>query len=85
VNNSEKYNTAKKDVLANIENKDRTFVLFYAKWCSFSRRFLPVFEEFSRDNPNDCLAVILDDDPNMCKKYSIKYYPTVIMSNRGKV
>jgi thiol-disulfide isomerase/thioredoxin len=28
-----------------IEGKDGAFVLFYATWCPFSQRFLPVFEE----------------------------------------
>ena len=30
-----------------IESKDKAFVLFYASWCPFSQRFLPVFEEYS--------------------------------------
>jgi len=85
MNNIEKDNITKKWIPASLKNKDRAFVLFYSKWCGFSRRFLPVFEDFSRDNPNECLAVTLDDDPDVCKEYSINYYPTVILFNRGKV
>lgn len=85
MNNSEKDNITKKDILAKLLANDRTFVLFYAKWCGFSRSFLPVFEEFSKDNPNDCIAIAFDDNPDICKEYSINYYPTVIQFSRGKV
>jgi thiol-disulfide isomerase/thioredoxin len=68
-----------------IKNKDKTLVLFYATWCPFSRRFLPIFEEYSRNNPRDCLSVIVDDEPDVCDEYAIEYYPTVIMFKKGKV
>ena len=31
-----------------IESKDEAIVLFYASWCPFSQRFLPIFEEYMR-------------------------------------
>jgi thiol-disulfide isomerase/thioredoxin len=42
----------------NIENRDKAVVLFYATWCPFSQRFLPIFEEYSKSNPKECLSVI---------------------------
>ncbi len=78
-------NDADKNFSTKIENKDRVFTLFYAKWCPFSQRFLPIFNEFKDANPNECLIVALDDDPETCKDYSIKYYPTVILFKKGKV
>ena len=68
-----------------IEDKDKAFVLFYATWCPFSQRFLPIFEEFSKSNPKECLSVIVDEDPDTCEEYAIEYYPTVIMFKKGKV
>ncbi len=68
-----------------IENKEKAYVLFYATWCPFSQRFLPIFEEYARSNPGECLSVIVDDDPDVCETYSIEYYPTVILFKKGKI
>jgi thiol-disulfide isomerase/thioredoxin len=68
-----------------IKDQDRVFVLFYATWCPFSQRFLPIFEEYSNINPRKCLSVIVDDKPDICEEYSIEYYPTVILFKKGKV
>ena len=68
-----------------VANKDKAFVLFYATWCPFSRAFLPIFEEYSKSNPNECLSVIVDEEPDLCEEYGIEYYPTVIMFKKGKV
>jgi thiol-disulfide isomerase/thioredoxin len=71
---------------SDLDEKDNdVYALFYAKWCGFSRRFLPIFEEFSKNNPKECLTIAVDDSPELCKKYSIKCYPTVIMLKKGKV
>jgi len=51
-----------------IESKDRAFVLFYASWCPFSRRFLPIFEEYSKNNPEECINVIVDEEPEVCEE-----------------
>jgi thiol-disulfide isomerase/thioredoxin len=68
-----------------IDNKDKAFVLFYATWCPFSRAFLPTFEEYSKSNPDECLSVIVDEEPDLCEEYGIEYYPTVLMFKKGKV
>ena len=68
-----------------INKRDTTFVLFYATWCPFSQRFLPIFEKFSKNNPKECLRIIVDEDPDLCEEYAIEYYPTVIMFKKGKV
>ena len=70
---------------AKIDNKDKTVALFYATWCAFSQRFLPVFEAYAESNPNECLKVVVDDDPEVCEEYAIEYYPTVIVFKNGKV
>ena len=68
-----------------IENKDKAFVLFYATWCPFSQRFLSLFEEYARHNPQECMSVIVDDRPDLCEEYAIEYYPTVLLLKKGKV
>ena len=68
-----------------LKAKDRVFVLFYAAWCPFSQEFLPVFEEYARNNTKGCMSVEIDDEPGMCEKYSVEYYPTVILFEKGKV
>ena len=68
-----------------LKDKEDAFVLFYATWCPFSQEFLPVFEEYSRSNPEECLSVIVDEEPELCEEYDIEYYPTVILFKNGKV
>jgi len=68
-----------------IKDKNKAFVLFYASWCPFSQQFLPIFQEYSEGNPEECLSVNIDDKPTACEKYSIKYYPTVILFKKGKI
>lgn len=68
-----------------LKSKERAFVLFYASWCPHSQAFLPIFREYQKSNPNECLSVVIDDKPDLCDKYSIEYYPTVILFKKGKV
>jgi thiol-disulfide isomerase/thioredoxin len=73
------------DFEQDLKSKERTFVLFYASWCPFSRRFLPIFQEYAKLNPNECMSVVVDDKPDLCDKYSIEYSPTVLLFKKGKV
>jgi len=68
-----------------LKNREKAFVLFYATWCPYSQRFLPIFEEYSKTNPDQCLRVIVDEEPDVFEEYAIEYYPTVIMFKEGKV
>jgi thiol-disulfide isomerase/thioredoxin len=68
-----------------IKSKDRALVLFYASWCPFSQRFLPIFEEYAKTNPGECMSVVIDDRPELCEEYAIEYYPTVLLFEKGKV
>ena len=73
------------DFEKDLKSKDRTFVLFYASWCPFSQAFLPTFQEYAKRNPHECTSVVVDDKPDLCDKYSIEYYPTVILFKKGIV
>jgi thioredoxin-like negative regulator of GroEL len=61
------------------------FVLFYATWCPFSQRFLPVFEKFAQDKTRKYASVVIDDKANLCEKYSVEIVPTVLLLSKGKV
>ena len=73
------------DFEKDLKSKERTFVLFYASWCPFSRAFLPIFQDYAKRNPYEYMSVVVDDKPDLCDKYSIEYYPTVILFRKGKV
>ena len=68
-----------------LKSKEKAFVLFYATWCPYSQRFLPIFQEYAKDNPQQCISVIIDDKPDVCEKYAIEYYPTVLLFRKGEV
>ena len=68
-----------------LKSKGRVFVLFYASWCPFSQMFLPIFEKYAQDNPQNCLRVKTDDKAKLCKKYSVNVVPTVLLFEKGKV
>ena len=68
-----------------LKSKEKAFVLFYASWCPFSQRFLPIFEEYSKRNPQECISVMVDYKPDLCEKYSIDYYPSVLVFKKGEV
>ncbi len=78
-------NQKENDVEESFTSKEKAFVLFYASWCPFSQRFLPVFKEYAKNHPNDCVSVMIDFKPDLCDKYEIEYYPTVLLFKNGKV
>jgi len=43
------------------------------------------FKEFAKTNPRECLSVVVDDKPDLCDKYSVEYYPTVLLLQKGQV
>ncbi len=73
------------DVEAQLESKPKVYALFYASWCPHSRRFLPIFEEYAKAHPDECLEVMVDFKEELCEKYDIEYYPTVLCLKEGKV
>jgi thiol-disulfide isomerase/thioredoxin len=80
-----KKKTVDDDVEVSWQQKDRAYVLFYASWCPFSQRFLPIFKEYEKTNPDECVEVMIDFKPNVCDKYEIEYYPTVLLFKKGKL
>lgn len=67
-----------------LKTKNAFFILFYAAWCPFSQRFLPIFEDCTKDTPHTCYRMMIDEHPDLCEKYSVAVYPTVLFFENGK-
>lgn len=70
---------------AALNSKPKVYALFYASWCPHSQRFLPIFKEYAKTNPDECLMIMVDFKQGLCDKYGIEYYPTVLLLKNGKV
>jgi thioredoxin-like negative regulator of GroEL len=68
-----------------LKSKDGAVVLFYASWCPFSQRFLPIFEKYAQNEMQTCIRVKTDDKASICEKYSVEVVPTVILFEKGRV
>ncbi|HTY13920.1 MAG TPA: thioredoxin family protein [Candidatus Omnitrophota bacterium] len=68
-----------------IRENDRVMILFYASWCPFSRKFLPMFEEQADTASDPCRRLVIDDLDEVTEKYAINVFPTVLLFEKGKV
>lgn len=68
-----------------LKTKKKVIVLFYASWCPFSRKFLPIYEKHASKNPIPCIKTMVDDREEICEKYSIAVFPTVLFFENSKV
>jgi len=69
-----------------LKKKKSMFILFYALWCGFSQRFLPIFEKCVSDTSLQCYRMMVDEFPQLCEQYQIEVYPTIIFfENRTPV
>jgi thiol-disulfide isomerase/thioredoxin len=66
-------------------SKDGVFVLFYASWCPFSQRFLPIYEKYAQVKERDFVRFLVDDAETLCDEHGIEVYPTVLYFKDGKV
>jgi len=68
-----------------MKSPDGVFVLFYASWCPFSQRFLPVYEKNGRGKEKEFVRFLVDDNEDVCDRHDIEVYPTVLFFKNGKV
>jgi thioredoxin 1 len=59
-------------------------VLIYASWCPFCTKFLPVFKQYAKSNPQLCL-MLQDDEEKMAVKYAVNIYPSILFFNNGTI
>lgn len=71
-----------------IESKNKV-MLFYADWCGWSQKFLPVWKEFTNqcDKLNISHETIECTDNELCSngKYNIEGFPTIILEANGNI
>ena len=60
-----------------LKAKNRVIALFYASWCPFCKKFLPVFKKYAEEDRHFFLLV-RDDEKSIAEKYSVAVYPTVL-------
>ena len=64
--------------------KESVIALFYASWCPFCKKFLPIFMRNAEEEGRHFLGV-QDDQESIADKYSVKIYPTVLFIEKGVV
>jgi thiol-disulfide isomerase/thioredoxin len=68
-----------------VKAKKPMIVLFYADWCGFCVRFMPIYEELYKNHKNHFNFVKVNVEDNKyeaaVKKYEIAAFPTVFMVN----
>ena len=74
----------KRDLDETLRAKDRIIALFYASWCPFCRRFLPIFQQRAEKKELPFVAV-QDDRETLADQYSVKIYPTVLFIENGVI
>ncbi len=72
------------DVALALKSQDKVIALFYASWCPFCSRFLPVFKKHSEGKERNFLLV-QDDKDTIGEKYSVGVFPTVLFFENGKL
>jgi len=60
--------------------------VFYASWCPFCRRFLPIFESTmtKKTDPQGALIDISEDDNPLWEIFQVEIIPTVIGFRDGE-
>ena len=73
----------KKDTNNLKKNNKGKIMLFYADWCGWSQKFLPIWNEFIKecDKLNISYETIECTDNELCSngKYNIEGFPTIIL------
>jgi thioredoxin 1 len=70
-----------------LEKTEKVLVLFYASWCPYCTRFVPIFDKKTVNlNKGNVIHVLLNDFDNpLWDDYSIGAVPTVIFFEKAEV
>jgi thiol-disulfide isomerase/thioredoxin len=74
-----------KELNEKIKLLDSAFVLFYATWCPYSLKFLPIFKQMAEKYPKSFMMIPNDGNEDLFDKYSIEVFPTVLYFEKGKI
>ena len=67
-----------------LKANDKVIALVYVSWCPFCRKFLPIFQQYAREEQQFFLCV-QDDEERIGGKYSIDIFPTVLFFEKGSI
>ncbi|HUK84864.1 MAG TPA: thioredoxin family protein [Candidatus Acidoferrum sp.] len=70
-----------------LEKTEKVLVLFYASWCPYCTRFVPVFDKkIGKLQVESVIHVLIDDYDNpLWDTYDIEAVPTIIFFEKGKI
>ena len=46
---------------------------------------MPIYQKCTSNSPVPCVRVMVDDREELCDRYDINFYPTVLLFENGKV
>lgn len=72
-----------RDFDAALQSNPKAVALFYAMWCPFCVRFLPVFEKAIRQNPDQFITITVEDQDALENRYQVNVVPTVLFFQNG--
>jgi thioredoxin 1 len=72
------------DLIEILRATDRVIALFYASWCPFCARFLPIFKKHT-EAEGQRFVMVQDDQETIADQYSVEAYPTVLFFENGVV
>ncbi len=75
------------DLNSQLKANEKVLALFYASWCPYCMRFLPIFDKkVVNFSVGSIIHVLLDEYDNpLWDDYSIDAVPTLIFFEKGKV
>ena len=68
-----------------LKANNKIFILFYASWCQFSAKFLPIFMDFALSHTQKFVRIMIDDKKSLAEKYFVEVVPTVLFFENGKL
>lgn len=69
------------------ENTKVTVVDFWAPWCGYCVRMMPIFEGLDKKNGDkvDFVKVNTDEEPELARQYNVEVLPTFLVVKNGEV
>ncbi|MHB8829005.1 MAG: thioredoxin family protein [Syntrophales bacterium] len=83
------HKTERVDQQADIEKilaaRERVIALWYASWCPFCKKFLPIFEKYAEEGAGHDFLLVRDDQESLGGKYAVAIFPTVLFFENGAI